>query len=92
MGTYASKALAEKAKKIESRGMDSNDGVNFDYGECWYTSLVIHETTIQDSVCDDDDDDDDDNDDDGDDEDEDYGDSDEDDDSGHEVIVVPDDD
>jgi hypothetical protein len=92
VGTYASKALAEKAKKIESRHMDSNDGVNFHCGECWYTSLVIHETTIQDSVCDDDDDDDDDNDDDGDDEDEDYGDSDEDDDGGHEVIVVPDDD
>ena len=47
------------AKKIESRGMESNDGVNFDYGECSYTSLVIHAKRIQDSVCDHDDDDDD---------------------------------
>ncbi len=62
VGVYASEALARKAKMIESRHMDSNDGKNFSQGECWNTSLVIHAKQIQDSVCDDDDDDDDDDD------------------------------
>ena len=71
VGVYASEALARKAKKIESRGMDSKDDVNFHRGECYYTTLVIHAKRIQDSVRDDDDDDDDDDDEDDDDDDDD---------------------
>ena len=58
VGVYESEALARKAKMIESRHMDSNDGKNFSQGECWNTSLVIYAKKIQDSVCDDEDDDD----------------------------------
>ena len=58
VGVYASEALARKAKMIESRHMDSNDGKNFSQGECWNTSLVIYAKKIQDSVCDEEDDDD----------------------------------
>ncbi len=85
VGVYASEALARKAKMIESRHMDSNDGKNFSQGECCNTSLVIHAKKIQDSVCDDEDDEDDEDDDD----EFDDGGGDE---GSHEVIVFPDDD
>ena len=55
VGVYVTRALAEKAKKIETRGMDSNDGITYNYGECWNTSFVIHKESIQTEVEDDED-------------------------------------
>eukprot|EP00548_Thalassiothrix_antarctica_P001633 CAMPEP_0194132994 /NCGR_PEP_ID=MMETSP0152-20130528/3327_1 /TAXON_ID=1049557 /ORGANISM="Thalassiothrix antarctica, Strain L6-D1" /LENGTH=135 /DNA_ID=CAMNT_0038828213 /DNA_START=43 /DNA_END=450 /DNA_ORIENTATION=+ len=50
VGIYATRALAKKAKRKETKHMDSNDGITYDYGETFYTSYVIHKKSIQTKV------------------------------------------
>jgi hypothetical protein len=53
VGVYSSHALATKAKKSETKGMEGDeDGDTFNYGECYNTSYVIHENGVQ-NACDD---------------------------------------
>ena len=54
VGVYSTRALAEKAKKKETRHMDSfDDDETFHCGECYNTSYVIHQEYVADTCSDD---------------------------------------
>ena len=50
VGVFTSRDLAEKAKKQETRGMESNDGEVYHNGTCYNTSFVIHMEHIETEV------------------------------------------
>ena len=52
VGVYRTCALAKQAKRVVTRGMDTNDGETYDTGECWHTSFKIFEQAVEDEVYD----------------------------------------